>query len=622
VRGSGPRLSFRVAVQLSVRDLSHAFGGRPLFSGVTFTLSDGDRVGLIGPNGTGKSTLLKILAGELAADRGEVARRTGLRIAYLAQVPEFSDATVRAAVQAGLGRRQHDGFEDEGRVDEWLNRLELDPDAAIAKLSGGWQKRVALARALVTDPELLLLDEPTNHLDLESILWLERFLAGARFATLTVTHDRLFLQRISNRILELDRRNAGGLIDVAGDYAAYVEHKAQAMASQEQREQALRNTLRRETEWLRRSPSARSTKQNARIERAGAIADEVAELTTRNRTGSVGLDFQARDPNESRPKRLIEARNISKSFGDQLVFGGVSLFIGPKTRLGLLGPNGSGKSTLLRALTGEDPPTTGEVLRADNLKVATFEQNRGSLDPSRTLADTVSPDGDFVQFRGAHVHRNGYLERFLFKPDQMRQPVGSLSGGEQSRLLLARLMLSPANVLVLDEPTNDLDLPTLTVLEEALSSFEGAVLLVTHDRYFLDQVATDLIAFHTAPAERGKITAFADLSQWEAWHAERQASARAAPTTKSQAKSEPAPAPKPRKKLSYSEQRDYDTIEGRILEAESRLQTLEAELAHPDVVSNASRLIELSTRIAELRLEIDRMYTRWAELEALVKPPS
>jgi ATP-binding cassette subfamily F protein uup len=277
---------------------------------------------------------------------------------------------------------------------------------------------------------------------------------------------------------------------------------------------------------------------------------------------------------------------------------------------------------LLRALTGEDPPTTGEVLRADNLKVATFEQNRGSLDPSRTLADTVSPDGDFVHFRGAHVHRNGYLERFLFKPDQMRQPVGSLSGGEQSRLLLARLMLSPANVLVLDEPTNDLDLPTLTVLEEALSSFDGAVLLVTHDRYFLDQVATDLIAFHTAPAERGKVTAFADLSQWEAWHTERQSSARAVPTTKGHAKSEPAPAPKLRKKLSYSEQRDYDTIEGRILEAESRLQTLEAELAHPDVVSNASRLIELSARIAELRLEIDRMYTRWAELEALVKPPS
>ena len=610
-----------MAVQLSVRDLSHAFGGRPLFSGVTFTLSDGDRIGLIGPNGAGKSTLLKIVAGELGADQGEVARRNGLRIAYLAQVPEFSDATVRAAVQAGLRRKSQDAFEDEGRVDEWLNRLELHPDAPIAKLSGGWQKRVALARALVTEPELLLLDEPTNHLDLESILWLERFLAGARFATLTVTHDRLFLQRISNRILELDRRNPGGLIDVAGDYAAYVEHKAQAMAAQEQREQALRNTLRRETEWLRRSPSARSTKQNARIERAGAIAGEVAELATRNRTGSVGLEFQARDPNEARPKRLIEARNISKSFGDRLVFVGVSLFIGPKTRLGLLGPNGSGKSTLLRALTGEDPPTTGEVLRADNLKVATFEQNRSSLDPTKTLADTISPDGDFVLFRGAHVHRNGYLERFLFKPDQMRQPVGSLSGGEQSRLLLARLMLTPANVLVLDEPTNDLDLPTLTVLEDALSSFDGAVLLVTHDRYFLDQVATDLIAFHTAPSERGKVTAFADLTQWEAWHNERQAALRTT-TTKPDDAPKPAASPKPKKKLSYSEQRDYDTLEGRILEAESRLETLEAELAHPDVVSNASRLVELSTQIAGLRGEIDGMYARWAELEAVLKPTS
>jgi len=608
-----------VAVQLSVRDLSHAFGGRPLFTGVTFTLSDGDRVGLIGPNGAGKSTLLKIVAGELGPDRGEVARRNGLRIAYLAQVPEFSEATVRAAVQAGLASRQREGFEDEGRIDEWISRLELDPDAPIRTLSGGWQKRVALARALVTDPELLLLDEPTNHLDLESILWLERFLGSARFATLTVTHDRLFLQRVSNRILELDKRNPGGLLDVAGDYAAYVEHKAQAMAAQEQREQALRNTLRRETEWLRRSPSARSTKQTARIERAGAIAEEVSELTHRNRVGSVGLDFQARDPNEARPRRLIEARNISKSFADRLIFSSVSLFIGPKTRLGVLGPNGSGKSTLLRALTGEDPPTSGEVLRADNLKVATFEQNRGSLDPSRTLAESISPDGDFVHFRGAHVHRNGYLERFLFRADQMRQPVSSLSGGEQSRLLLARLMLTPANVLVLDEPTNDLDLPTLTVLEEALSSFDGAVLLVTHDRYFLDQVATELVAFHTAPGEQGQVTAFADLSQWEAWHAERQASFRASAAKPSDAP-RAAAAPKPKKKLSYSEQRDYDTLESRILEAEGRLEALEKELEGPEVASNAPRLVELTTGIAALRAEIDGMYARWAELEAQLKP--
>jgi ABC transport system ATP-binding/permease protein len=612
-----------VSVLLSVRGLSHAFGGSPLFEGVTFTLSEGDRVGLIGPNGAGKSTLLRILAGSLAVDRGEVARRGALRSAYLPQVPDLTGKTVRAAVQAGLPESERSGYEGEGAVDQWINRLDLDPERPIDQLSGGWQKRVALARALVTDPELLLLDEPTNHLDVESILWLERLLASARFATLTVTHDRLFLQRVSNRILELDRRNEGGLLDVAGDYTAYLEQKAQRMAAQEQREQALRNTLRRETEWLRRSPSARSTKQNARIERAGALAREVSGLSARNRLGSVDLDFQARETSDARRKRLIEARAISKRFGERRVFDEVSLFIGPRTRLALLGPNGCGKSTLLRVLTGHDTPSSGEVLRADDLRIAYFEQDRASLDPTLTLADTVSPEGDFVQFRGSHLHRHGYLERFLFRADQMRQPVGSLSGGEQSRLLIARLMLTPANLLVLDEPTNDLDLPTLTVLEDALTSFEGAVLLVTHDRYFLDQVATELLAFHTQPDELGRLTMLADLSQWETWHANQRSTARA---TEQARQSTPAARPgtaqaKP-KKLSFNDQRDYDTLEARLLAAEAKLQALEAECARPDVVYDAARLVALGGEISATRAEIDRLYARWAELEALLRPPA
>jgi ATP-binding cassette subfamily F protein uup len=592
-----------------------------LFEGVSFTLSDGDRVGLIGPNGAGKSTLLRILSGSIAPDRGELSQRSGLRVAYLPQVPEFAEATVREAVQAGLPERQRASFESERIVDEWMSRLELVPDATIETLSGGWQKRVALARALVKDPELLLLDEPTNHLDLESILWLERLLSGARFATLTITHDRAFLQRVSTRILELDRRNAGGLLDVAGDYATYVEKKAAAMLAQEQREQALRNTLRRETEWLRRGPSARGTKQKARIERAGAIADEVSELTSRNRVGSIELDFQEREAGESRPKRLVEARGIGKRYGERLIFEPLDLLIGPRTRLGLLGPNGSGKTTLLRVLTGEEAPSSGQVIHADTLKVAYFEQNRASLDQSLSLADSVSPDGDFVQFRGAHLHRIGYLERFMFRSDQMRQPVSSLSGGEQSRLLIAKLMLEPANLLVLDEPTNDLDLSTLNVLEDALTSFEGAVLLVTHDRYFLDQVATELLAFHTQKGEEGRITKFSDLAQWEAWLSASRAAARAAPRALDSKPPAAAAAAKKPKKLSFNDQRDYDTLEARILEAESRLQALEAECVLPEVVSDAARLVTLDAQITTLRAEIDRLYARWAELEALLAPP-
>jgi ATP-binding cassette subfamily F protein uup len=602
-----------VAVLLSARELTHAFGARPLFDRVSFTLSEGDRVGLIGPNGAGKSTLLKILAGSIAPDRGELARRGGLRTAYLEQVTELPFATVRDAVRDRLPRGEHEA-ESEAVVDEWLNRLELEADAPVAALSGGWLKRVALARALVGDPELLLLDEPTNHLDVESIVWLERFLANARFATLTVTHDRLFLQRVSRRIFELDRRNPGGLLDVPGDYATYVEHKASLVVAAEQRQQALENTLRRETEWLRRGPSARGTKQVARIERHGELADEVAELRERNRNGKLALDFQGRDPDEMRPKRLIEARGIAKHYGDKRVLAELDLFVGARTRLGLIGRNGCGKSTLLRILTGREAPTLGELVQADNLKVAYFEQDRASLDPKRTVAETVSPDGDFVHFRGALVHRHGYLERFSFRADQMNQPVASLSGGEQSRLLIARLMLTPANVLVLDEPTNDLDLVTLGVLEEALRSFDGAVLLVTHDRYFLDRVATELIAFHTRPGEEGRVTALSDLSQWETFHA-----LQTSPQPKSAEPAAPerANAAAKRKKLSFKDQRDYDTIEARIETAEKKLSSIEREMAEPHVVSDAARLVTLDAELTATRAEIETLYARWSELEAL-----
>jgi ATP-binding cassette subfamily F protein uup len=601
-----------LAILVSVQDLGHAFGARALFTGVRFTLADGDRVGLIGPNGAGKSTLLKILAGALAPDQGSLAARGGLRVGYLPQTPEFPpEATVREAVRAGLS---HQDPEHEALVDELLAKLDLSSDAAgadapVAQLSGGWRKRVALARELVKDPELLLLDEPTNHLDVESILWLERLLAGARFATVTVTHDRLFLQRVATRILELDRRNAGGLLDVPGDYATFVERKAAAMAAQEQREQQLRNTLRRETEWLRRGPPARTTKQEARIQRAGALADEVSELETRNQNRIATVDFAGTG---RKPRRLMEARGISKRYDERAVFDNIDLFIGPGTRLGLLGPNGCGKSTLLRVLTGMEEPTTGTVVRADGLSFAFFEQNRESLDPDLSLADSVCDTGDYVDFRGARVHRHGYLERFLFRGEQMIMPVRMLSGGEQSRLLIARLMLRPAQVLVLDEPTNDLDLRTLGVLEDALQTFDGAVLLVTHDRYFLDQVATQILAFHTRPGEEGRVSSFEGLAQWEAWRSTQTSTKAARKASEAGA----AAAPKS-KKLSYKDQRDWDTMEARIGEVEAKVAALEAECERPEVATDGARLVSLHEQIAAARAETDTLYARWAELEAL-----
>jgi ATP-binding cassette subfamily F protein uup len=594
-----------VAVLVSTRGLAHAFGATPLFTGIGFSVSEGDRIGLIGPNGAGKSTLLQILAGTIEPDRGELMRRSGLKAAYLPQVPELVGTTVRDAVGSATDP-------NDVRIDTWLSRFELDPDARIEQLSGGSKKRVALAKVFASDPDLLLLDEPTNHLDVESILRLEEWIAAARFATVTITHDRLFLQRVSRRILELDRKNPDGLLDVVGDYATFAEKKAEALHSQEQREQSLRNTLRRETEWLRRGAKARSTKQQARIDRADAVADEVAELASKTRGRTVGLDFQTNDPSQSRNKRLIEAHGLSKRFGERTVFQGVDVRITRKSRLGLLGPNGCGKSTLLKVLMGQEAPSSGEVFRADGLRVAYFEQNRDRLDPNRSLAATVCPDGDHVIFRGTSLHRNGYLERFLFRSEQMVQPVSTLSGGEQSRLLIACLMLEPADILVLDEPTNDLDLPTLTVLEDALENFDGAVILVTHDRYFLDQVTTQILAFHTKPDELGQVTALVGLDQWETWH-----KGQVAPkASKAEAVIE-APRAKQKKKLSYKDQRDWDTLEERILVAEGLVAELETESARPDVASNASRTIEVHDKLVQARAEVDTLYARWAEIEEM-----
>ncbi len=613
-----------MAILLDAQQLTASFGARPLFKGVSFTIDAQERIGLIGPNGAGKSTLLRILAETMSVDSGTIARRRGLRVALLEQTPRFAEgATVRDAIAEGIDGDHDDAHERERQVFATLGldggaggAAGIDADTPVASLSGGWKKRIAIGRALARHPDLLLLDEPTNHLDVEGIEWLEALLSrrGAGFATITVTHDRLFLQRVTTRILELDRRNAGGLLSVAGDYAAYVRVKAETMHAQERREVVLRNTLRRETEWLHRGAQARSTKQQARIARAGALDDEVAELGRRNQTRTATLDFAAA---EARPKRLIEARAIAKSYDGRAIFEGVDLRLGPGVRVGLLGPNGCGKSTLIRVLLGEEAPSVGTVVRADGLKVAYFQQSRDALDPALSLTDTLCPDGDHVSFRGARIHVRGYLERFLFEPEQMPMAVGKLSGGEQSRLLLAQLMLREAQLLVLDEPTNDLDLPTLAVLEESLTGFDGAVLLVTHDRYFLDQVATTILAFDTRASGAGGVVPFASLGQWEAWRAETAAAEKsAAAGAAAQARVATGGTAGGRKKLGYKEQREYEAIEATIAQAETALREARAAAESPEHASNAGKLMALFAAVEERQAEVDRLYARWAELEA------
>jgi ATP-binding cassette subfamily F protein uup len=600
-----------MGILIGVQNLAKSYGSRSLFRGLSFSLSEGERVGLLGPNGAGKSTLLRLLAGQSRADAGEISTRRGLRVAFLDQVPTFPEnATVESAIQASASHAEDWDFQ--ASLQEWLSRLELDgsrgvgPHTPLSGLSGGWKKRVALARELAKQPDLLLLDEPTNHLDVESIAWLEKMLARASFACLCVTHDRLFLQRFSNRILELNPAFPDGALSVPGNYADYLEEKERQLAAQERREFVLKNTLRRETEWLRRGPKARGTKQQARIQRAGQIAEELEDLGQRRQVREVGIDFAA---DEARPKKLIEAKAISKSLGGRELFSQLDLLITPKSRVGLLGTNGCGKSTLIKVLLGELEPDAGSVSQADNLQVAYFEQNRESLDPKLTPVRTLCPSGDHVEYRGNPVHIRGYLDRFLFNAAQIEMPVGRLSGGEQSRLLLAKLMLRSANVLVLDEPTNDLDIVTLDLLRDSLQEFPGAVLLVTHDRFFLDEVAHQILAF--APAEtaaEGEVVAFASLEQWENWReglAEKKSAA---------IKAARGSAAASKKKLGYLEQREFDGMEKQIEGAEARLREKQAILEAPETASDAARLQELSHEIAALEAEIEGLYRRWSEL--------
>ncbi len=595
-----------------------------LFKNVGFGIEDGEHVGLVGPNGAGKSTLLGIIAGSIDLDGGQVTKKKGLRIGFLEQTPTFAanDTIMSALISKSL-------IPDEAypKAYELMGRLDLfqfGEDFLVKELSGGWKKRVALARELILDPELLLLDEPTNHLDITSILWLEEYLAGAPFSTLMVTHDRLFLQRVATRILDLDPRNPNFMLAVDGDYLQYLEAKEHELHALARHEKVLKNTLRRETEWLRRGAKARQTKQKARIEAAGQLANTVSDLSEKNRHKSVGLDF---GEVEKSPKKLIEIKNISKAYGEKVLFRDLSLIISPKTRLALLGENGSGKSTLIRILLSLEKPDTGSAnigstssSNAEDIKISYFEQGRDSLDPKLSVFKNVCPHGDFVSFQGQPIHARSYLDRFLFRGSKVDLPVAKLSGGEQARLRIAQLMLREAHVLVLDEPTNDLDADTLDVLEQSLAEFKGAVILVTHDRYFMDAVANQILAFPPTGftgegAVEHHLLTFANYLQWEEWflrESQRTPAERAKAAT---ANTAAAPAGK---KLSYNEKFELEGIEAKIHSLEADLEKMSASSAKIST-SNHAELTKAHSEMGRLQSEIDTAYARWSDLEARSK---
>lgn len=594
---------------LSCQSVSRSFGGRPLFTDITLGIDDGERVGLIGPNGAGKSTLLRIMAGLEQADTGAVSARRNLRVAYAPQSDAFDPgATAFTTLREALDGLALDEDERERRAALLLSRLGApDPHQPVEALSGGWRKRLAIAREMAREPDLLLLDEPTNHLDLEGILWLERSLRAAPCGVVFVSHDRRFLESVATRIVELSRAYPEGFLSVRGAYSRFLEERARLLQSQAHAEVALDARVRREIEWLRRGAQARTTKAQARIDQARQIMGDLSELRERNaQDRSAAIDFVATG---RKTRELVHARGIGARAGGRRLFGDLDLILSPGSRLGVVGPNGSGKSTLLRVLVGEQQPDAGVVTRAPGLRTTYYDQARAPLDPGVSLRDMLSPGGDTVVFRGRPMHVAAWARRFLFAADQLERPVGTLSGGEQARVLLARLMLQPADLLVLDEPTNDLDIPTLEVLEETLADFPGALVMVTHDRYLLDRVCDRLLALDGV----GGWSMPADCAQWErqaAAPSESLGSARGASSKPAEASARPRPV-----RLSTAERRELATIEADILAAEAAVAELERHLADPAVGSDAVRLRECWEALPGARERVEQLYARWQELE-------
>jgi len=586
-------------VLIDCRDMSKAFGERPLFEGLSFTLHEGDRVGVIGPNGAGKSTLLKILAGLESPDGGSCARRRGLRVGYVPQHPRFEGSeSVERIVAAAAG-------EDDHRAGIALSRAGfVDRSALAGSLSGGWSTRLAIACALVGEPDLLLLDEPTNHLDLDSILWLESLIGAESITFVVISHDRYFLQNVVSRTIDIDRVYPAGLLAVRGAYAELLEARDRFLSHQASYRESLANHVRREIAWLRRGPKARTSKSRARIDAAERSISELAESRGRLESDKAGLELTA---SGRKTKRLWHGRGLSKRFGQTRVVEDLELLLTPGMRLGVVGPIGSGKSTLLKMIVGELAPDSGKTRKADDLRVVYFDQSRSTLDDAQTLKRALAPEGDGVVYRDRAVHVVSWAKRFLFRPEQLDQPVSRLSGGERARVVLAHVMLQPADLLVLDEPTNDLDIATLEVLEESLMEFAGALVLVSHDRHLVDRVTTEILALDGT----GEALRYADYDQWRA--------SRRAPKIEKKSRSSAVreAASRPRtKRLTYLEQREWGGMEARVLEAEARVVEATSRAEDPAIATDALALQERLGALDEAHAEVDRLYERWAELEA------
>lgn len=579
---------------IQCRKISKAFGAKNLFEDITVSFFEGDRVGLIGPNGSGKSTLLKILSDFETPDVGEVIRRNQVKVGYIPQSFQDVHGSILETVESRLG-----ALDPEVRTHKAQKALSMcgfsDFNVIAESLSGGWRRRLDIASALADEPDLLLLDEPTNHLDIESIVWLENMLKSRVRSYVIVSHDRVFLEKTTNKTIELNRTYPKGLFEIDANYSTFLEKREEFLESELSRKASLTSRVRKEVAWLRQGAKARTTKQQARIKEAEGLQEELSKLKTRTSKKQVEIDLSS---SGIETRKLIQAKGVTKSHGGRVLFSGLDILIGPKTRLGLVGPNGSGKTTLLKMLAGEEKPDAGTIKFAPYLKITYFDQKRAKIPENQTLKQALGDGREFVEFRGHPIHVHGWAKRFLFETERLDLPLSRLSGGEKARLHIARLMLQPADVLLLDEPTNDLDIDTLEILEDTFDEYDGAVVLITHDRLFLNRVTTSLIGLGTDL----EMPYFADYDQYESFRADQKEKV-------TQAKAQAAK-PKVKKALSYKEQKELESLP-------KEIENLEAELEQVSTLLNngSGDLITLSTKAGALQDEIQKRYDRWEVLE-------
>ena len=629
---------------LRLTNISIAYGTHALLKNADFQLDAGERVGLLGRNGEGKSTLMKIIAGNVLPDHGDIWRQPELRLAWLEQSPDLPDeATIYDAVAGGLGElgewitryhalslsmdydddkalnelgdlqhklEAHNGWHFQQRVETTLSKLDLPGELKISGLSGGWKRRVALARALVIEPEVLLLDEPTNHLDFESITWLEEQLLNFQGAVLFVTHDRAFLQKLATRIVDLDR---GNLVSWAGNYDDYLTRKAAALEDEANQNAEFDKKLADEEVWIRQGIKARRTRNEGRVRALEKLRNERAQRRTQQGTARLALE-----KGDASGKKVIDVNDVCFGYGDRQIIKNFSTLIQRGDKIGLIGANGAGKSTLLKLLLKQLEPNSGSVEQGTKLEIAYFDQLRDQLDPDMTVADTVADGNDFVEIAGNKRHVMSYLGDFLFAPARARSPVKSLSGGEKNRLLLARLFTKPANLIVMDEPTNDLDLETLELLEEKLVNYDGTLLLVSHDRAFLDNVVTSVFVLDGS----GDVDEFVGgYTDWMS-HVKQAEQAKPAVVVKKteEAPKQEKPTASKKKKLSFKDQQELNKLPEMIDELEAKQAALTQQISSSafykkDPLAIAKTLDELKA----IEAKLEHVYARWNELEALTE---